>query len=131
MRSARNSVWAIAESALPLSSRIGRMTETSEVSFQIEMACPTSGGIETRRAWGMMICWSVCRRVRPTARAASFCPCGSACKPPRMYSAIYAPVKTASTTIVRTSRLPPITSSRMKRATNSQPSRGAPRTSSM
>ena len=80
---------AIAESALPLSSRSGRITVTSVVSFQIEMAWPTIGGMEIAQRLRQDDQPQRLRAaLRPTEWAASYCPRGIACSAPRMYSAM-------------------------------------------
>ena len=66
------------------------MMASSDVSLNVAMTCPTSGGIDTRSDWGSTmkpVRWVV---VSPTASAASYCPRRIDCSPPRTFSARYA-----------------------------------------
>jgi hypothetical protein len=67
------------------------MTLTSELVFSIEIVSLPVGGMITRIACGSTMRRIVCRRVSPSAEAASVWPSSTEMIPARTISAMYAP----------------------------------------
>ncbi len=63
------------------------MMMTKDVFFMAAMTWLVIAGRQIRKAWGRMMRRVVCQYVMFNDAAASYCPRGMACRPPRMTSA--------------------------------------------
>ena len=110
-------------------------TVTSEVSMKVDSRLLTKLGITSVSACGRMTFCCVRHHDSPSAAAASYCPFGSACRPPRTTSAMYAAWNSTMPSAIRVStsmRMPCGSSSgNTNDAVNSTVMSGTPRTSSM
>jgi len=77
---------------------------TRVVSLNKLINCPAMAGSTARNAWGNTINTVVFKLLIPRAFAASICPRGTDCKPPRTFSAEYAALKTVTAIRARTRR---------------------------
>ena len=84
----------------PMYKRSNRPTiATKLVSLNRLITWLTIGGITALNAWGIIIKVILCNVLNPTASAASNCPLFIDCSPPLTFSAKYAELNIAVTTI--------------------------------
>ncbi len=107
---------------------------TSDVSLKVLIKLFMIEGTTSRSACGKTILRWVCQYERPSAAAASCCPLGIACRPPRTTSARYAAANSVMPTSTRTRTLiltpGGMNSGNMNDAMNSTEISGTPRISS-